>query len=112
MPQSVDSFQSHEACTARQSSAHTYPCNAPGVRVLQRQDSCQTIINLKQTCKKWYSHTMFAKTFVVKFVISTFLPRSSLGNVSVVNPPSCVRREPPQALGFLTSPSNLKFTGS
>jgi hypothetical protein len=41
--QSVDGFQFHEACTARQSSADAYPCDAPGERGLQGQNTCQTI---------------------------------------------------------------------
>jgi hypothetical protein len=48
----------------------------------QLSDNQSWIPNKK--CTKWNS-PMFAKTFVMKLVILTFLPRSALGNVSVVN---------------------------
>ncbi len=70
-----------------QSSAHAYPCDAPGGRVLPQQDSCKTTVISQQKSKKWYAHMLF-KTFVEKAVISTFLPCSARGNVSDVNPPS------------------------
>ena len=61
--------------------------DAPGMCVLPRQDTYQKISKSEQKCKKQCT-PIFAKTFVVKFVSSTFLPRSALGNVSIVNPPS------------------------